>query len=151
MWRMFCYLFNKRDKGKQFFGLRNTSSWRRLQTPVVALSQINHKKSPEFLGSSGFFVYLCLQKQMIMAMTVSEMKRDAVNLIYQVDDKNTEKMEKILLFLKATIVPNKSNEKLTKEQNRQLSELESLCGIFEDSGIDNFKEAKEKALIDKYM
>lgn len=88
---------------------------------------------------------------MIMAMTVSEMKRDAVNLIYQVDEKNTEKMEKILLFLKASIVPNKSNEKLTKEQNRQLSELESLCGIFEDSGIDNFKEAKEKALIDKYM
>ena len=59
MWRMFCYLFNKRDKGKQFFGLRNTSSWRRLQTPVVALSQINHKKSSEFLGGSGFFVYLC--------------------------------------------------------------------------------------------
>lgn len=36
------------------------SSWRRLQTPVVALSQINHKKSPEFLGSSGLF-YISLQ------------------------------------------------------------------------------------------
>ena len=84
-------------------------------------------------------------------MTVSEMKRDAVNLIYQVDDKNTEKMEKILLFLKGSIVPNKSNKNLTNEQIMRLSELDSLCGIFEDSSIDNIKEAKEKALIDKYM
>ena len=81
-----------------------------------------------------------------MGMTVREMKQDAVNLIYQVDDKNTDKMEKILLFLKASIVPNNSEEKLILEQNRRLSELESLCGIFEDSGIDNFKEAKEKGI-----
>ena len=54
MWRMFCYLFNKRDKGKQFFGLRNTSSWRRLQTPVVALSQINHKNLPDRLAFRDF-------------------------------------------------------------------------------------------------
>ena len=54
MWRMFCYLFNKRDKGKQFFGLRNTSSWRRLQTPVVALSQINHKQLQNSLAVRDF-------------------------------------------------------------------------------------------------
>ena len=40
-----------------------------------------------------------------MGMTVREMKQDAVNLIYQVDDKNTDKMEKILLFLKTSVVP----------------------------------------------
>ena len=87
-----------------------------------------------------------------MGMTVREMKQDAVNLIYQVDDKNTDKMEKILLFLKASVVPNNSEEKLTLEQNRRLSELESLCGIFEDSSIDdNYKELKENTLVEKYM
>ena len=87
-----------------------------------------------------------------MGMTVREMKQDAVNLIYQVDDKNTDKMEKILLFLRARVVPNNSEEKLTWEQNRRLSELDSLCGVFEDSSIDdNYKKLKEKTLIEKYM
>ena len=85
-------------------------------------------------------------------MTVREMKQDAVNLIYQVDDKNIDKMEKILLFLRASVVPNNSEEKLTWEQNRRLSELDSLCGVFEDSSIDdNYKKLKEKTLIEKYM
>ena len=84
-------------------------------------------------------------------MTVREMKQDAVNLIYQVDDKNTDKMEKILLFLRASVVPNNSEEKLTWEQNRRLSELDSLCGVFEDSSIDdNYKKLKEKTLIEKF-
>ena len=75
-----------------------------------------------------------------MGMTVREMKQDAVNLIYQVDDKNIDKMEKILLFLRASVVPNNSEEKLTWEQNSRLSELDSLCGVFEDSSIDdNYK------------
>ena len=86
-----------------------------------------------------------------MGMTVSEMKQDAVRLIYQVDDQNAEKMEKILLFLKASIVPNKSEEKMTPEQKRKISELESLCGIFEDSYVGNYKEEKENALVKKYM
>ena len=87
-----------------------------------------------------------------MGMTVREMKQDAVNLIYQVDDKNTDKMEKILLFLRASVVPNNSEEKVTWEQNRRLSELDSLCGVFEDSSIDdNYKKLKEKTLIEKYM
>ena len=87
-----------------------------------------------------------------MGMTVREMKQDAVNLIYQVDDKNTDKMEKILLFLRASVVPNNSEEKLTWEQNRRLSELDSLCGVFEDSSIDdNYNKLNEKTLIEKYM
>ena len=42
-----------------------------------------------------------------MAMTVSEMKRDAVNLIYQVDDKNTEKNGEDTSFPKGECVRNK--------------------------------------------
>ena len=41
-------------------------------------------------------------------MTVREMKQDAVNLIYQVDDKNTDKMEKILLFVFSIILSRKA-------------------------------------------
>ena len=100
----------------------------------------------------GIFYISLPQKYTIMGMTVREMKQDAVNLIYQVDDKNTDKMEKILLFLRASVVPNNSEEKLTWEQNRRLSELDSLCGVFEDSSIDdNYKKLKEKTLIEKYM
>ena len=50
-----------------------------------------------------------------MGMTVREMKQDAVNLIYQVDDKNTEKMEKILLSLKASV----SDINIDTEHERQ--------------------------------
>ena len=86
-----------------------------------------------------------------MGMTVREMKQDAVNLIYQVDDKNTDKMEKILLFLKASVVSGNSDGGLTDIQKEKISELESLCGIFGDSLVDNFKDSKEKALLEKYM
>lgn len=51
-----------------------------------------------------------------MGMTVSEMKQDAVRLIYQVDDQNAEKMEKNLLFLKASIVKDEREDELAERK-----------------------------------
>ena len=61
-----------------------------------------------------------------MAMTVSEMKRDAVNLIYQVDDKNTEKMEKILLFLKASVSEINNDTMYDRQRKERVAKVKNM-------------------------
>ena len=87
---------------------------------------------------------------MIMAMTVSEMKRDAVNLIYQVDDKNTEKMEKILLFLKASVSEINNDTMYDRQRKERVAKVKKYAGIFASCKDDDYKTVKEQYLSDKY-
>ena len=83
-------------------------------------------------------------------MTVSEMKRDAVNLIYQVDDKNTEKMEKILLFLKASVSEINNDTMYDRQRKERVAKVKKYAGIFASFKDDDYKTVKDQYLSDKY-
>lgn len=87
---------------------------------------------------------------MIMAMTVSEMKRDAVNLIYQVDDNNTEKMEKILLFLKASVSEINNDTMYDRQRKERVAKVKKYAGVFASCKDEDYKTVKEQYLSDKY-
>ena len=83
-------------------------------------------------------------------MTVREMKQDAVNLIYQVDDKNTEKMEKILLSLKASVSDINIDTEHDRQKKERVEKVKKYAGIFSACKDGDYKIAKEHYLLDKY-
>ena len=83
-------------------------------------------------------------------MTVREMKQDAVNLIYQVDDKNTDKMEKILLCIKASVSEINIDDKKKKKKKERVEKVKKYAGIFASCKDDDYKILKEHYLLDKY-
>ena len=85
-----------------------------------------------------------------MGMTVSEMKQDAVRLIYQVDDQNAEKMEKILLFLKASIVKDEREDELARKKSERMSRVRKYAGAFSGCEEMDYKAVKELCLSDKH-
>ena len=85
-----------------------------------------------------------------MGITVREMKQDAVNLIYQVDDKNTDKMEKILLFLKASVSEINIDAEHERQKKERVEKVKKYAGIFASCKDDDYKILKEHYLLDKY-
>ena len=85
-----------------------------------------------------------------MGMTVREMKQDAVNLIYQVDNKNTEKMEKILLFLKASVSDINIDSEHERQKKERVEKVKKYAGVFASCKDDDYKIVNEHYLLDKY-
>ena len=59
IWRMFCYLLKKRGKGKQVIWTTQYVIVEKLTNAHCCFVANKSQKSPELLGSSGFFIYLC--------------------------------------------------------------------------------------------
>ena len=78
-----------------------------------------------------------------MGMTVREMKQDAVHLIYEVDDKNTEKMAKILLSLKASVSDINIDTEHERQKQERVEKVKKYAGIFSSCKDDDYKIAKE--------
>ena len=81
-------------------------------------------------------------------MTATKMKQSSLNLINQIDDNDTELMEKVWLFLTSN-VPVKQT-KMTADQKRRVALVEELCGAFSACQTDDWKQEKEEHLLEKY-
>ncbi|MBP5339463.1 MAG: hypothetical protein J6Z14_09245 [Prevotella sp.] len=82
-------------------------------------------------------------------MTALSMKQSSVNLINQIDDKDTALLEKIYLFLTVN-VPAKKREELTPEQKRRLALVDKYAGAFSACQTDDWKKDKEEYMLEKY-
>ena len=86
-------------------------------------------------------------------MTATRLKQSSVNLINQIDDKDTALLNKVYLFLAAN-VPAKKEEKeeeeLTSEQKRRLKLVDELCGAFSACQTVDWKKDKEEYMLEKY-
>ncbi|MBO7139817.1 MAG: hypothetical protein J6W19_04475 [Prevotella sp.] len=84
-------------------------------------------------------------------MTAIGMKQSSLNLINQIDDKDSALLEKVYLFLTLN-VPTKKKEKeeLTSEQKRRLTLVENLCGAFSACQTVDWKKDKEEYMLEKY-
>ena len=81
-------------------------------------------------------------------MTATKMKQSSLNLINQIDDNDTELMEKVWLVLTSN-VPVKQT-KMTADQKRRVALVEELCGAFSACQTDDWKQEKEEYLLEKY-
>ena len=85
-------------------------------------------------------------------MTATRLKQSSVNLINQIDDKDTALLNKVYLFLSAN-VPTKKEEKeeeLTSEQKRRLAIVEKFAGAFSACQTVDWKKDKEEYMLEKF-
>ena len=81
------------------------------------------------------------------------MKQSAVNLINQIDDKDTALLQKVYVFLTSNVTPKaekKEAEELTPDQKRRLALVEKLCGAFSACQTVDWKKDKEEYMLEKY-
>jgi hypothetical protein len=86
-------------------------------------------------------------------MTALGLKQSSVNLINQIDDKDTALLEKVYLFLTVNVPAKKEKkdaEKLTSEQKRRLALVDKLCGTFSACQTVDWKKDKEEYMLEKY-
>lgn len=84
-------------------------------------------------------------------MTALGMKQSSVNIINQIDDKDTALLEKIYLFLTLNVPDKKKEEEeLTPEQKRRLALVDRLCGAFSACQTVDWKKDKEEYMLEKY-
>ena len=84
-------------------------------------------------------------------MTALGMKQSSVNIINQIDDKDTALLEKIYLFLTLNVpAKKKEEEELTPEQKRRLALVDRLCGAFSACQTVDWKKDKEEYMLEKY-
>ena len=84
-------------------------------------------------------------------MTALGMKQSSVNIINQIDDKDTALLEKIYLFLTLNVpAKKKEEEELPPEQKRRLALVDRLCGAFSACQTVDWKKDKEEYMLEKY-
>ena len=82
-------------------------------------------------------------------MTAINMKQSSVDLINQIDERDTELLEKVFLFLTANVHQQKERQ-FTANQKRRLSIVERYAGAFSAAKDKDWKKEKEEYLLDKY-
>ena len=86
-------------------------------------------------------------------MTALGLKQSSVNLINQIDDKDTALLEKVYLFLTMNVPAKekeKGDEELTPEQKRRLAIVEKYAGAFSACQTVDWKKDKEEYMSEKY-
>ena len=85
-------------------------------------------------------------------MTAVKMKQSSLDLINQIDDKNTELLEKVWLFLTTNIKPDKpkGDDELTQWQEARMAKVKELAGAFSACQTVDWKQDKEEYLAEKY-